>query len=83
MYSLVLSPEIDYSSENPVSRLFRPELEVHVDEVYGVDGVSYDRVFSMEADNPGFPEPVFRKVLGKLADYSDGLIVEGLETDVY
>jgi len=82
-YCMVVSPGIDYSCENMVSNLFRPDLDVHVDEVYGVDGVSYDPVFSMDAHNPGFPEPVFIKVLEELAEYSKEVLVEGLETEVY
>lgn len=83
VYSLTVSPGIDYSSEVPVSHCFRPELDVNVEEVYGVEGASYDRVFFMEADNPGFPEPVFRKLLEELGSYSDQVITEGLETEVY
>lgn len=82
-YSLTVSPEIDYSSHVPVSHFFRPELDVHADEVYRAGAASYDRMFFMEADNPGFPEPVFRKMLEKLGNYSDQIITEGLEREVY
>jgi len=58
-------------------------LDVHADQVYGVDGVSYDPVFSMDACNPGFPEPVFVRVLEGLAEYSKEVLVEGLEREVY
>ena len=82
-YSVVVSPGIDYSCENMVSNLFRPEFDVHIDEVHGVDGVSYDPVFSMDARNPGFPEPVFVRVLEGLEEYSREILVEGLEREVY
>jgi len=82
-YSAVVSPGIDYSSENISSNLFRPDLDVHVDEVYSVDGISYDPVFSMDTRNPGFPEPVFVRLLEGLAEYSKEVLVEGLEREVY
>ncbi len=82
-YRMIVSPGIDYSCENMVSNLFRPKFDVHVDEVYGVDGVSYDPVFSMDARNPGFPKPVFVRVLEELTEYSKEILVEGLETEVY
>jgi hypothetical protein len=82
-YGLTVSPGIGYSSEVPVSNCFRPELDVHVEEVYGVEGASYDKTFFMDVDNPGLPEPVFRKLAEGLGNYSDHIITEGLRKEVY
>ena len=88
LYSLEVSPVIDYSTDTMLSRFFRPRLEVNMIESIHVNGVEYEPAVYLDIDDPmgnhlGLPEPVFHRIAGELCNYTNDVLTEGLEEEVY
>ena len=88
LYSLEVSPVIDYSTDAEFSRFFRPRLEVNMVESRHVDGASFEPDVYLDIDDPmgnhfGLPRPVFHRIAGELCNYTNDVLTEGLGREVY
>lgn len=88
LYSLEVSPDIEYRAESSVADFFKPNLEVRMVESEKVRGTRYSPSIHISVNDPennqlGFPEPVFHKILAELYQHSRDVMTEGLETEVY